>query len=98
FGNAPNFGPQNAQVNAGFVGMATRPGSTGYWLTARDGGIFTYGHAPFLGSTGNIRLNQPVIGMAGTRSGNGYWLVASDGGILTFGDAAFHGSTGAMPL
>ena len=26
----------------------------GYWLVASDGGIFTYGDAPFLGSTGSI--------------------------------------------
>src|SRR3954471_17848256 len=56
FGNAANFGPQNAQVNAAFVGMATRPGGTGYWLTARDGAIFTYGDASFFGSTGNMHL------------------------------------------
>src|SRR5436190_2919865 len=98
FGNAPNFGPQNAQVNAAFIGMAGRPGSTGYWVTARDGGIFTYGDAPYLGSTGGMHLNQPVVGMAATPTGNGYWLVASDGGIFSFGDATFHGSTGSLRL
>ena len=32
---------------------------------ASDGGIFTYGDAPFLGSTGAIHLNQPMVGMSG---------------------------------
>src|SRR4051812_23690245 len=68
FGNAANFGPQNAQVNAAFISMASRPGNTGYWVTARDGGIFTYGDAPFLGSTGGMHLNQPIVGMAPTKS------------------------------
>ncbi|MGI8685935.1 MAG: PQQ-dependent sugar dehydrogenase [Acidimicrobiales bacterium] len=54
--------------------------------------------APFLGSTGALRLASPVVGMAGTPSGNGYWLVASDGGIFAFGDARFVGSTGAIRL
>ena len=36
----------------------------GYWLTASDGGIFSFGDAPFLGSTGSLSLAQPIIGMA----------------------------------
>jgi serine protease AprX len=73
-------------------------GGAGYWLTAADGGIFTFGTARFFGSTGAIRLNQPIVGMAPTTNGNGYWLVARDGGIFAFGDAAFFGSTGAIRL
>ncbi len=70
----------------------------GYWLTASDGGIFSYGHAAFFGSTGGIVLNRPIVGMASTPDDQGYWLVASDGGIFTFGDAPFFGSTGALRL
>jgi hypothetical protein len=62
---------------------------------ASDGGIFTYGDAPFYGSTGAIHLNKPIVGVAATPDGGGYWLVASDGGIFTYGDAAFYGSLGA---
>ena len=36
----------------------------GYWLVAADGGIFTFGDAPFYGSTGFAPSNQPVVGMA----------------------------------
>jgi uncharacterized protein YkwD len=74
--------------------MAPTPTDNGYWLVASDGGIFTFGDAKFMGSTGDIRLNQPVIGLAATGSGNGYWLVASDGGLFTFGDAGYLGSLG----
>jgi hypothetical protein len=38
----------------------------GYWLVASDGGIFAFGSAPFLGSTGNLTLNKPITGMSGT--------------------------------
>ena len=74
------------------------PGNPGYWLVAADGGMFTYGSAPYYGSTGGFHLNQPIVGMARTKDGGGYWLVASDGGIFPFGDAGGYGSTGGIPL
>jgi hypothetical protein len=69
-----------------------------YWLVATDGGIFSFGGAPYFGSTGGKALNEPIVGMAATPDGGGYWLVASDGGVFTFGDAQFFGSTGAIHL
>jgi hypothetical protein len=74
------------------------PREGGYWLAASDGGVFTFGGAPLLGSTANIRLNQPIVGLASTPDENGYWLVASDGGIFSFGDARWFGSTGNLAL
>ena len=71
---------------------------SGYWALGSDGGVFSFGSAPFLGSTGSMRLTRPVVGMAAAPKGTGYWLVASDGGIFSFGDAAFFGSTGSTRL
>jgi hypothetical protein len=71
---------------------------TGYWLAARDGGVFSYGAAGFHGSMGGTRLNAPIVGAARSASSNGYWEVASDGGVFAFGDAPFLGSTGGMHL
>jgi hypothetical protein len=31
---------------------------------ATDGGIFSFGDAQFLGSTGSITLNRPIVGIA----------------------------------
>jgi sugar lactone lactonase YvrE len=76
---------------------ATRPGG-GYRLVATDGGIFAFGDARFLGSTGGVVLNRPIVGTATTPTRRGYWLVAADGGVFTFGDAAFLGSTGGLRL
>ena len=84
-------------INAPAVGVTSTPSGQGYWLSAADGGIFTYGDAAFSGSTGALHLNAPIVGMAATPDGGGYWLVASDGGIFTFGDAYFYGSTGRHP-
>ena len=79
------------------VGRSLTSGD-GYWLLGPDGGIFSFGDAPFYGSTGGTPLNQPVVGMAATPTGRGYWLVARDGGIFAFGDARFFGSTGSIRL
>jgi hypothetical protein len=96
--------PSAEQVHA-FDGPGGLPGPPsaapprpGYWLVASDGGVFSFGDAPFHGSTGALHLNRPIVGMAPTPDGGGYWLVASDGGVFSFGDAPFHGSTGALHL
>ncbi|HSS10134.1 MAG TPA: hypothetical protein VLL25_09625, partial [Acidimicrobiales bacterium] len=83
---------------APLVGIAATPSGGGYWLVAADGGVFTFGDAPFLGSLGGLRLNQPIVGMAAVPGGGGYWLVAADGGVFTFGDAPFLGSLGGLRL
>jgi len=74
-------------LHAPIVGMATTPSGGGYWMTAADNGVFTYGDATFHGSMGGTHLNQPIVGMASTPDDKGYWLVAKDGGIFAFGDA-----------
>ena len=74
--------------------MASTHDAAGYWEVATDGGVFSFGDAPFHGSTGNIELNKPIVGMAVTPDGGGYWLVASDGGIFAFGTPASTGAQG----
>ena len=66
----------------------------GYWLAGKDGGVFAFGSAPFLGSlpSKGIDPDSPIVGMAPTPSGEGYWLVGADGGVFAFGDATFFGS------
>jgi IPT/TIG domain len=71
--------------------------STGYRLVASDGGIFSFGTAPFHGSMGGKPLNAPVVGMASDLATGGYWMVATDGGIFSF-TAPFFGSMGGKPL
>ena len=69
------------------------PGGQGYWLVSRDGGVFSFGGAPFYGSLpgDGVHVND-IVGIVPTPSGHGYWLIGSDGGIFTFGDAQYYGS------
>ena len=53
----------------------TGPPPEGYWLSAGDGGVFTFGTAPFQGSQGGAGVAAPIVGMAATPGGTGYWLV-----------------------
>ena len=39
--------------------------SKGYWLVAKDGGVFAFGDATFYGSMGGKSLAQPMVGMGG---------------------------------
>ena len=54
-----------AHANAPIVAIAATRDEGGYWLAGRDGGIFNYGDAGFLGSEGGKPLNKPVVAIAG---------------------------------
>jgi PKD repeat protein len=74
------------------------PNTTGYWLVAKDGGIFNYGDAKFFGSTGNLHLEHPMVAMAARPQHDGYWLVSTAGEIFAFGAAESSGSLGGRTL
>ena len=86
-GNRPGATQQFTLIVA-----STPSGAHGYWLVGADGGVFSYGSAPFMGSAAGVHLNRPIVGMAATADHRGYWLVAADGGVFAFGDAGFFGS------
>jgi hypothetical protein len=79
-----------------FDPVEATPNGQGYWEMASDGGVFSFGSAPYEGSMGGTSLNEPIVGTATDLSG--YWQVASDGGVFAFGDAKFYGSMGASHL
>jgi hypothetical protein len=91
FGNRCAFDSNPAPVPA-------KASATGYWLLGGDGGVFSFGDAPFYGSTGAIKLNRPAVSMTATPDGKGYWFAATDGGVFSFGSAGFFGSTGGIRL
>ena len=87
-------GVSSLHLAAPIIGIAS-PAQDEYWLAGADGGIFSFGGLPFLGSMGGRPLNRPIVGIADDGD-TGYWLVASDGGVFAFGSAGFFGSTGGI--
>jgi hypothetical protein len=74
--------------------MAVTPSGKGYWLVARDGGVFAFGDAKFKGSLAGMPVGGAFVGIDKTRRG-GYSLVADNGSVWGFGDAINSFSTGA---
>jgi len=78
----------------------SRSSGAGYYVLGADGGIFTFGGAPFLGSVPGLGLPARVtaLRLSSTRTGGGYHVLGADGGIFAFGDAPFYGSVPGLGL
>jgi hypothetical protein len=67
--------------------MAPVPGGGGYWIFASDGGVFTFGDAPYVGSVPGLGKSVVnIVGALATADGHGYSVVGSDGTVFGFGD------------
>jgi hypothetical protein len=54
-------------LNKPVVSMRATSTGRGYDLVATDGGVFVFGDAPFLGSTGKLTLNSRIVDIKPTR-------------------------------
>ncbi|HVW33202.1 MAG TPA: hypothetical protein VHL53_11735, partial [Acidimicrobiia bacterium] len=86
-------------TTAPFRPITTDPvaANQGFWLLGRDGGVFSFGTAPFYGSVGAIPLNRRIVSMAAKPDSSGYWFVDSTGEIYAY-KAPFWGSTANIRL
>ena len=67
------------------------PPRPGYWLAARDGGVFSF-NPPFEGSVPGVGAHvNNIVGMTYDSATGGYRLVGNDGGVFSF-NAPFEGS------
>jgi hypothetical protein len=58
--------------------MAAEASGNGYWLVAKDGGVFSFGGAGFFGSMGGSGVDD-VIGMFPAADGQGYSVIELNG-------------------
>ena len=60
-------------LNGSIVASAATPSGHGYYMIARDGGIFAFGDDALLRSRWVARrLNKPIVGMSAAPKGKGY--------------------------
>jgi hypothetical protein len=86
----------NALVaNAPIVGIAVTADGGGYWMLGRDGGLFTFGDAPFDGSAEGA-ASAPIVGMAVDPQTGGYRMATSDGGLWWRNSSSFGWVTGPL--
>ena len=71
--------------------IAMTPDGLGYWVLGNDGGVFSFGNAPFWGSHGSTVLDSHVVGIHPTHDAGGYWMVEKDGTVHVFGNAVHYG-------
>lgn len=89
--SAHHFGDLRGRKLAGpVVELVPTLSGRGYWLVAADGGVFTFGDAPFHGSHGPERENGPVVSLVPlygeySEVATGYVLLAADGGTFNYG-------------
>lgn len=70
-GEYPNHGDLTGDhLTAPIVGIAfARNGSGGYWMTAGDGGVFSFGDTVFFGSEAGTDLAAPVVAISSVGQG-----------------------------
>lgn len=72
----------------------------GYYVLGSDGGVFSFGQAPFYGSVPGLKLGHTVsaVSMATTFDQKGYWVLGQHGTVYPFGDAANYGDIKSIGL
>ncbi|MGH9037879.1 MAG: hypothetical protein ACRD0O_19140, partial [Acidimicrobiia bacterium] len=69
---------------------------SGYWMVGRDGAVYAFGDAPYLGNAA-VGAAQ-AVDLEPTPSYNGYWVVDENGSVFTFGDARYLGNADRSKL
>jgi hypothetical protein len=64
----------------------------GYFLVAKDGGVFAFGDAKFAGSLPSASIKGTVVAVTHTYNGGGYYMLSASGKVYALGDATMpHG-------
>ncbi|HLN16295.1 MAG TPA: Ig-like domain repeat protein [Acidimicrobiales bacterium] len=94
YGSLPGLGFNPAgsglprSLEAPIVGMVPSADGGGYFMVARDGGVFAFGDATFEGSCYTVGgCAGAAVAVVPDTSGQGYWLVTATGHVYAFGDA-----------
>jgi hypothetical protein len=70
----------------------------GYWFVDRNGAIYSFGGAHYLGGLPGIPNTGGAAALTASPGVNGYWILSPTGGVYSFGGAHFYGSMAGRPL
>jgi hypothetical protein len=84
---APVPGPQGNPAGPATPISVPNSSPQGYWLAAKDGGVFSFG-VPFFGSQAGQALPQPVAGVGAVPGGISYNLADASGAAYAEGSHA----------
>ena len=85
-GRADSGLTEGSPSRAPIVSLAAAPSGRGYWLVARDGGVFAV-NVSFRGSVPERRASTRAVQIRVSESGEGYYVAGEDGAVFAFGDA-----------
>ena len=98
FGDAVFYGSTGGLILNGPMASMTA-GASGYWLVARDGGVFTFG-VSFHGSLTelfSLSDERPEgVRIRAVDNGDGYYVLSAEGEIFSFGSASPAGSAASL--
>ncbi len=71
----------------------------GYWMLGRDGTVYPFGGAAFLGEPkSQLGFGVTAVDVESTPSGKGYLVLDRIGRVFSYGDAAAFGAPGNAPV
>jgi Fibronectin type III domain len=86
YNGAPFYGDTRFQsLSSPLVGLAGDSKGTGYRLLGKDGAVYAFGAASFLGAA--TALGGEAVDITDNGVGNGYWIALADGRVSHHGAA-----------
>jgi hypothetical protein len=90
--------PNQCRASSNPVPHESAKSGVGYWFVDRNGAIYSFGGAHYLGGLLGLGPTGGAAAITSSPGRNGYWILSPSGGVFSFGAAQFHGSMGGRRL
>ena len=90
--------PSQCRASSNPVAHESAASGRGYRFVDRNGAIYSFGAAKFLGGLPGLGPTGGAAALTGSPGVDGYWILSPSGGVFSFGAAQFHGSMGGRAL
>ncbi|HEX4491651.1 MAG TPA: FG-GAP-like repeat-containing protein [Acidimicrobiia bacterium] len=97
-GGAHPLPPNQCRASTNPAPHESTASGKGYWFVDRNGAIYSFGGAHYLGGLPGIPNTGGAAALTASPGVNGYWILSPTGGVYSFGGARFYGSMGGQHL